>query len=138
MNMKVEHIGIAVKSIEEAIKVWCDILGFKLEGIVEVESQGVRVAVLEVFNGVKIELLESLTSDSSVARFLSKRGEGLHHICFEVKGIEKILLTLKSKGIKLIDKSPRAGALGNKVAFLHPSSTNGVLVEIAEAGSLKV
>lgn len=136
--MKVEHIGIAVKSIEEAIKVWCDILGFKLEGIVEVESQGVRVAVLEVFNGVKIELLESLTSDSSVARFLSKRGEGLHHICFEVKGIEKILLTLKSKGIKLIDKSPRAGALGNKVAFLHPSSTNGVLVEIAEAGSLKV
>ncbi len=129
--MKVEHIGIVVKSIEEALKVWEGILGFKLEGMVEVESQGVRVAILEV-NGVRLELLEPLSPDSPVANFLSKRGEGLHHLCFEVKDIESILLTLSSRGIKLIDKSSRPGALGNKVAFLHPSSSSGVLIELSE------
>lgn len=135
--MKLEHIGIGVKSIEAGIKIWADVFGFKLEGITEVESQKVRVAMLvrdagEV-RGVRIELIEPTSSDSPIAKFLAHRGEGLHHICFEVKSLDGVILALKEKGIRLIDESPRLGAFGKKIAFVHPSSTCGVLVELVSA-----
>lgn len=131
--MKLEHIGIAVKSIDAGIEFWSNIVGFKLHGITQVEAQKVKVAVLEGV-GVKIELIESTSPDSPIMKFIENRGEGLHHICFEVKNIESALSELKANGIKLIDESPRLGAFGKKIAFLHPSSCCGVLIEIAEKG----
>lgn len=137
--MKVDHIGIAVKSIESGIKIWETIFAgdkahsYKIVGITEVESQRVKVSALDV-GGVKIELIEPTCEDSNVNKFIEKRGEGLHHICFEVKNIEVVLSELQNSGIKLIDSSPRPGAFGKKIAFLHPSSTCGVLVELAEKG----
>ena len=129
--MKLEHIGIAMRSIEEGAKIWEGILGFTPEAIIEVKSQKVRVAIFDA-GGVKIELLEPLGDNGPIARFLEKKGEGLHHLCFEVKDIEKLLKDFKSKGIKLVDEVPRSGASAKKVAFLHPSSIHGVLIELCE------
>lgn len=129
--MKLEHVGIAMRSIEEGAKIWEGILGLTPEAITEVESQKVRVAIFDA-GGVKIELLEPLGDDGPIARFLEKKGEGLHHLCFEVKEIEKLLKDLKSKGIKLIDEVPRSGASAKKIAFLHPGSIHGVLIELCE------
>ena len=129
--LRVGHIGIAVKSIDSGIKIWGELLGIKFEGITEVPSQKLRIGVFNV-GDVEIELLEPTSADSSVAKFIDSRGEGLHHICFKVKNIEGILSELKAKGVKLIDESPRVGALASKIAFIHPSSTGGVLIELAE------
>ncbi len=129
--MKLHHIGIAVKSIENSLEVWKDILGLKLNDIKDVVDQKVKVAMLEV-GGVTIELLEPLGEKSTVHKFIEKRGEGMHHLCFEVDNIEKILSEMRSQNIKLIDEIPRIGASGKKIAFIHPKDMGGVLIELTE------
>jgi len=126
-----EHIGIAVNKIDEALQVFEDILGLKLEKRSTVEAQRVRIAFLKV-GETRIELLEPTDKEGTVAKFLENRGEGMHHIAFKVTGIEDMLQQLKDKGITLIDEKPREGAEGGKIAFLHPKSTRNVLIELCE------
>jgi methylmalonyl-CoA epimerase len=130
MIKKIDHIGIVVHSIEEALQVYKGALGIELTDVEEVPEQAVRVAFLPVGES-EIELVEPLTASSGVARFLEKRGEGVHHICLEVEDIEATLDHLADKGVRLIDEQPRQGAHG-RVAFLHPKSTHGVLIELIE------
>ncbi|KPJ74300.1 methylmalonyl-CoA epimerase [candidate division TA06 bacterium DG_78] len=129
--MKLEHIGIAVKSIEDKLKIWRDILGLKRHIIQEVPDQKVRIAVLEM-GDIHIELIEPTDTHSNVHKFIEKRGEGLHHLCFEVEDIEAILSNMKKNGIKLIDEVPRKGAYAEKIAFIHPKDMGGVLIELCE------
>jgi methylmalonyl-CoA/ethylmalonyl-CoA epimerase len=128
--MKIDHIGIAVTSLQEA-SIWRDALGLELTESEEVTDQGVRVSMLPI-GETRIELLEPLTSDSPVAKFISKRGPGIHHIAIEVKNIEQALSRLRSQGARLIDEKPRLGAGNCRIAFVHPSSANGVLLELVE------
>ena len=130
---KIDHIAIAVDDIEEALQAYEGALGLELADVGEVSEQAVRVAFLPVGES-EIELVEPLTASSGVARFLEKRGEGFHHICFEVEDIEAALQDLAARGIRLIDEQPRQGAHG-RVAFLHPKSTHGVLIELIEKGA---
>ncbi|MGQ9533756.1 MAG: methylmalonyl-CoA epimerase [bacterium] len=125
------HVAIAVKDISVALKIWQEVLGLRLIIIEEVPEQKVRVAILEL-NKIHIELLEPTLPDSTVAKFIEKRGEGLHHIAFEVDNIEETLDNLKKSGVKLIDEKPRQGAQGSKIAFIHPQSTGGVLLELCQ------
>ena len=127
---KIDHIAIVVRSIEEALQVYEGALGLELTDVKEVPEQAVTVAFLPVGES-KIELVEPLTTDGGVARFLEKRGEGLHHICLEVDDIEAALQDLAAQGIRLIDEQPRQGAHG-RVAFQHPKSAHGVLIELIE------
>jgi methylmalonyl-CoA epimerase len=127
----IEHIGIAVKNLEEAITVYRDVLGFKLEGVHTLNERKVKVAFFSVGES-RIELLEPLGSDSAVAKFLETRGEGIQHLAVKVKNIEAVLEEFKRKGVTLVDESPRAGAEGTKIAFVHPKSTRGVLLELVE------
>lgn len=129
--MKLEHIGIAVKSIEERLKLWRDLFGFRVEIEEEVPEQKVKVAMLDI-GGVIIELLEPLCGDGPIAKFIEKRGEGLHHLSFEVDDIENTIEDLKEKNIRMIDEVPRKGAHASKIAFIHPSSTGSVLIELSE------
>lgn len=129
--MKIDHIGIAVKSIEKALKFYSERLGLESMGIVEVPEQKVKVAALQIGES-KIELLESTSPDSPIAKFLKMRGEGIHHLAFEVTDIEKRLMGLKEKGVRLIDEKPRLGAHNTRIAFIHPKSTQGVLIELVE------
>lgn len=129
--MKIDHIGIATEGLKEAAEVWQNALGLKLEATEEVAEQGVRVAMLPVGES-HIELLEPLTPDSPVGKFLGKRGPGLHHVAIRVDDIRATLKQLKNQGARLIDESPRIGARGCLVAFIHPSSTNGVLLELVQ------
>jgi len=131
--MKLHHIGIAVKSIDERLKVWQDFLGLKLENIEDVADQKVKVAVLGV-GGVNIELLEPIGEESVVYKFIEKKGEGIHHLCFEVDDIEKTLSEMKGKKIKLIDAVPKIGMSGKKIAFIHPKDMGGILIELMESG----
>jgi len=129
--LKLDHIGIAVKSIDETKKLYSDILGLLHEGSETVEEQKVTTAFFPV-GDTEIELLESTSPDGPIAKYLEKRGEGVQHLAFRVDNIEAALEELKAKGVKLIDEKPRMGAGGAKIAFLHPKSTYGVLVEISE------
>ena len=129
--MRVSHIGIAVKSIEERLKIWRDVFGLQLERIEEVPEQKVKVAVLPL-KDVNIELIEPLSEDSTISRFIERRGEGLHHICFEVDNVEKMLAEMKIANMKLIDEVPRVGAGGKKIVFIHPRDIGGVLIELSE------
>lgn len=129
--MKVAHIGIAVESIENASAFYRDILSAKFEGIEEFVSQKVKIAVLGI-DGVKIELLEAMSQDSPISRFVKKRGAGIHHIAFWTENIEKTIDKLKSSGYAMIDEKPRRGLHGTRIVFLHPKSTGGVLVELVE------
>lgn len=129
--MKIDHIGIATKHLEDGLAVWRDALGLQLDGTEEVAEQGVRIAMLQV-GDTHIELLEALNPDSPVGKFLAKRGPGIHHIAVEVPDIEAALAELKNKGARLIDETPRVGAGGCLVAFVHPSTTNGVLLELVQ------
>jgi len=131
MITKVDHIGIAVKSINETLKFYEGALGIKCIGQEVVEDQKVKTAFLPV-GDTEVELLESTTDDGTIAKFIEKKGEGIHHLAFRVDNIEKALEELKAQGIRLIDEVPRLGAGGAKIAFIHPKSTNGVLVEISE------
>jgi methylmalonyl-CoA/ethylmalonyl-CoA epimerase len=129
--MKVDHIGIAIKGLDEALGVWRDALGLDVEHTEEVAEQGVRVTMLPVGES-HIELLEPLTENSPVGKFIEKRGPGIHHIAVRVPDIKAALAQLKEKGTRLIDEKPRVGARGCLVAFVHPSSANGVLLELVE------
>ena len=129
--LKIDHIGIAVKSIEEGKKFWTDVLGLPFEGSETIEEQKVTTAFFPVGES-EVELLESTSSDGPIAGYLAKRGEGIQHIAFHVEKIHTALRELKEKGIQLIDETPRKGAGGAKIAFLHPKSTGGVLVELCE------
>jgi methylmalonyl-CoA/ethylmalonyl-CoA epimerase len=129
--MKVDHIGIATKSIEEGLAVWRDTLGLEVHSSDEVKEQGVKVCKLAV-GDTHVELLEPLGDETSVGKFLAKRGPGLHHIAVEVADIHGSLAQLKQRGARLIDETPRVGAGGSLIAFVHPSSTNGVLLELVQ------
>jgi methylmalonyl-CoA/ethylmalonyl-CoA epimerase len=127
---KIDHVGVAVKSLEEAVKTY-EALGFRVEEIEEVAEQKVRVAMLPAGES-RIELLEATSEDSAIAKFISSRGEGIHHIAVNVENIEEALNKAKEAGLRLIDEKPRVGAGGKKVAFVHPKSTHGVLLEFVE------
>ncbi len=129
--MKIDHLGIATKSIAESLKFWQDSLGLENVHTEVVEEQKVRVAMLPIGES-RIELLEPTSDDSPVAKFLEKRGGGIHHIAVEVENIEESLAKLKENGAKLIDETPRIGAEGCLIAFVHPQSTNGVLLELTQ------
>ena len=129
--LKIDHLGIAVHSIEEAKKLFQDTLGLKFEGSETVAEQKVTTAFFPVGDS-EVELLESTAPDGPIAKYLKKRGEGIQHIAFRVENIEEALAELKEKGIRLIDEKPRLGAGGAKIAFLHPKSTHGVLIELSE------
>ncbi len=129
--MKIDHLGIATKGIDEALKFWGDALGLENVHTETVEDQKVRVAMLP-FGESRIELLEPTSEDSPISKFLEKRGGGIHHIAVAVEDIEASLAKLKAQGMRLIDESPRIGAEGCLVAFVHPSSANGVLLELVQ------
>ena len=129
--MKIEHIGIATRALDDGLKFWRDALGLEVTHTEVVEEQGVRVAMLPV-GEPRIELLEPTRDDSPIAKFLEKRGAGIHHIAVRVDDIRKALERLKQQGARLIDETPRRGAGGCLVAFVHPSSANGVLLELVE------
>jgi len=129
--MKIDHIGIATRQLKEATALWQDALGLKVDFAEDVGEQGVRIAMLPI-GETHIELLEPLTPDSPVGKFLDKRGPGIHHIAIRVDDIRAALEQLKEKGARLIDETPRIGAGGCLVAFIHPSSTNGVLLELVQ------
>ncbi|MDQ7817627.1 MAG: methylmalonyl-CoA epimerase [Melioribacteraceae bacterium] len=132
MNLThVEHIGIAVKNLDESIKYYENILGLKCYAIEEVKDQKVKTAFFMV-GQTKIELLESTESDGPIGKFIEKKGEGIHHIAFAINNLAEGLKEIEAKGIQLIDKVPRQGAEGLNIAFLHPKSTNGVLTELCE------
>jgi methylmalonyl-CoA/ethylmalonyl-CoA epimerase len=128
---KLEHIGIAVKNLEDSNSLFSALLGKEHYKIESVESEGVRTSFFEV-SGVKIELLEATSPDSPIARFIEKKGEGLHHLAFEVKNIQEKIKDYQSKGFTLINDMPKDGADNKKICFLHPKSTNGVLIELCE------
>jgi len=128
---KIAHIGIAVKSIAEAERFYVQGLGIALAHVQDVPEQGVKVAFLPTGES-EIELLEPLSEASPVAKFLEKRGEGIHHICLEVADIEAALNQLAAQGFELIDQAPRRGAEGKRVAFIHPRSAHGVLIELVD------
>lgn len=128
---KLEHIGIAVKNLEESNKVFEKLLGRPHYKIEEVDSEGVRTSFFEV-GGIKIELLEATRPDSPIAKFIEKRGEGLHHLAFETNPIKEKMNELSSEGFKLLSDQPKPGADNKMIVFLHPKTTNGVLVELCE------
>jgi len=132
MVIGVDHIGVGVNKLDEAITLYCDVLGLRLEGIHMVEEQKVRVASLSTGGETRIELLEPTESESPVAKFIERRGEGVHHIALKVRNIEAVLEELKEKGLKLVDEKPRMGVGGAKIAFIHPKSTKNVLLELCE------
>ena len=131
--MKLDHIGIAVPDLEAALRFWRDALGLELVDIEVVESEGVRTAFLPV-GDASIELLEPMDNTGVIAQHIQRRGPGIHHICMDVEGIENRLDSLDAAGVRLVNRQPRPGAHGKKVAFLHPKATGGVLVELAEPG----
>ncbi len=128
---KINHLGIAVKSLDRASALWEKVLGLEKTGEEYVAEQNVKVAMFRIGES-KIELLEPAKPDSPIGKFLEKRGEGIHHICLEVENLEKTLAELKKKDAPLIDDKPRIGAGGHKVAFLHPKGFNSVLIELLE------
>ena len=130
MIQKIHHIGIAVKSLDEALRFYSETLGLVVHKQAVVEQQGVKAALLTIGQS-EIELLEPLGPETPVGRFLERRGEGLHHLCFQTDGIDQELGGLKAKGVELIDQEPRIGLAG-RICFLHPRAMKGVLVELAE------
>ncbi len=128
---RVNHIAVVVRDLDAALRVYRDALGLPLENIMPIPSDGVRIAFLPVGES-KIELVEPTVPDTGIARFLEKRGEGFHHVCFEVAHLAETLMRLAIDGVELIDDAPRKGAEG-PVAFIHPRACNGMLVELIEA-----
>jgi len=134
METKIQHLGVAVSSIDDALKFWRDALGLELQEIEVVEDQGVRVAMLPLGES-RIELLEATGAETPVGKFIAKRGAGIHHLCVEVADVATKLAELKARGVRLIDEHPRIGAGGALVAFIHPASAGGVLIELTQTGS---
>jgi methylmalonyl-CoA/ethylmalonyl-CoA epimerase len=133
---KVDHIGIAVKSIEEVLPFYTETLRLSLLQIEEVESEKVKVAFIDGGN-IKLELLEPLDDTSAIASFLSKKGEGIHHVAFGVSGIQERIDELKENGVKMIHEKPKSGAGGAQVAFMHPKAAHGVLYELCDKTNIK-
>jgi len=137
MIKRIDHIAIVVDDIEASLGFWRDTLGLDLSHVLDVPAQQATIAFLPT-GGSEVELVQPTTSDSGLARYRAKRGPGIHHICFEVDDIVQTLADLKARGVRLIDETPKAGAEGKLLAFVHPESTNGVLIELyqlpAEAG----
>lgn len=133
MTDKINHIGIAVKNLDTSIPFYRDILKMQLETVEEVADQKVRVAMF-ICGESRIELLEATAEDSPIARFLEKNGEGIHHIAYQVTGLDTKLKELKESGVRLVDETPRPGAHGTRIAFLHPKSSGSVLTELCEEG----
>ncbi len=129
--LKIDHLGIAVNSIDDGKKFWSDILGLDFKGAETVAEQKVTTAFFPVSES-EVELLESTSPDGPVAKYIEKKGTGIQHVAFRVEDIDAALAELKEKGIKLIDQEPRIGAGGARIAFLHPKATGGVLVELCE------
>ncbi len=135
MSHKINHIAIAVKDIEKSKSLFALIGNAKVTATLEVQDQKVLVCFIET-GETRIELIQPTAGNIGVARFLEKRGEGLHHICLEVDDIEATLADYRARGIRLIDETPRIGAEGHRVAFVHPQSTNGVLIELEDSGGI--
>lgn len=133
---RLDHIAIAVANLEEAMRFYIEALGLSLDSIEEVDEQGVRLAKLAV-GDTHIELLEPLSKETPVGKFLQTRGAGLHHICLRVDNIETRLERLKSRGAALVDEKPRRGAGGAQIAFIHPKATGGVLIELSQGSKVK-
>jgi methylmalonyl-CoA/ethylmalonyl-CoA epimerase len=133
MLEKINHIGIAVPSLDEALPFYRDNLGMSFQGIEEVAEQKVKVAMLQI-GEAKIELLEPTGPESPVARFIEKNGPGIHHLAYEVDDIEQAIARLEQQGVKMIDRTPRNGAHGTLIAFVHPKSSGGVLTELCQPG----
>jgi methylmalonyl-CoA/ethylmalonyl-CoA epimerase len=131
--LKIDHLGIAVKSIDAGKNFWTEALSLKFEGTETVAEQKVTTAFLPVGES-EVELLESTAPDGPIAKYLEKKGEGIQHIAFRVANLDDALAELKAKGIQLIDEKPRKGAGGARIAFIHPKATSGVLVELCERG----
>ena len=129
--LKIDHIGIAAKSIDQVTPFWNAILGLPIEGRETVEEQKATTAFLPVGQS-ELEILESTAPDGAIAKFIESRGEGIQHIALRVDNLEAALKELKEKGVRLIDEKPRRGAGGAKIAFIHPKSTNGILLELSE------
>jgi len=129
--LRVDHIGIAVKNLDETIKFYSDVLGLEVHGTEVVEEQKVKVAFLPV-GDTEVELLESTTDDGPIAKFIERNGEGMQHIAFAVDNIEEGIAYMKEKGMRMIDETPRYGAGGAKIAFVHPKSSHRVLVELTQ------
>ncbi len=129
--LQIDHIGVAVNSIAAGKGFWSDVLGLEFAGEETVAAQKVKTAFFPVGQS-EVELLESTATDGPIAKFIEKKGEGIQHVAFRVDNIEAALSELKHKGVRLIDESPRMGAGGAKIAFLHPQATHGVLVELCE------
>lgn len=133
---KVDHIGIAVKNLDETIPYYTETLGLTVLKIEEVTSESVRVAFIDAGN-VKLELLEPMSEQSAIHSFIEKKGEGIHHIAFGVEGIEERMNELREKGVRILNEQPKIGAGGAQVAFLHPKSSYGVLYELCDKSGLK-
>lgn len=131
MINKIDHIGIAVKNLEESLKFYEGVLGLKAAGFEVVEEQKVKVAFLPTGDS-EVELLEATEDDSPIAKFIEKNGEGVQHIAYRVDDVERAIAEMKEKGIRMIDEKPRYGAGGAKIAFCHPKSTGGVLIELCQ------
>lgn len=130
MFVGMDHIGIAVKNLDEAIHVYRDLLGFKLMGVHVLAERKIKIALISTGGETQIELVQPLDAESTVAKFLETRGESIHHFAIRVEDIEAALADMKKNGVTLIDETPRIGAEGKKVAFVHPKSTKGVLLEL--------
>jgi methylmalonyl-CoA/ethylmalonyl-CoA epimerase len=131
--LKIDHLGIAVNSIDDGKNFWAGVLGLNFEGAETVAEQKVTTAFFPVGES-EVELLESTAPDGPVAKYIEKRGQGIQHVAFRVENIDEALAELKEKGVQLIDQQPRIGAGGARIAFLHPKATNGVLVELCQRG----
>jgi len=136
MLKKINHIGIAVKSLDDSLPFYRDNLRMAFDGIEEVAEQKVKVAMLQIGES-KIELLEPTSADSPVAKFMEKNGPGIHHVAYEVDDIEAAIAKLMADGTRMIDEIPRSGAHGTRIAFIHPKSSNGVLTELCQCGEHK-
>jgi methylmalonyl-CoA/ethylmalonyl-CoA epimerase len=130
MLKRIHHVGVVVPRLEDGLKFWRDALGLELTKTATIEEQGVRAALLDAGNS-EVELLEPLSGDNAIGRFLARRGGGLHHVCFETDDVAREIETARARGIALIDQEPRRGLAG-MICFLHPKATRGVLVEYAE------
>lgn len=133
MIRKIQHIGVAVRSLDQAIPFYRDVLGLEFVGMEEVADQKIRAAIFRVGEST-IEVLETTSPDGPVGKFLERNGEGIHHLCFQVEDAAEALARAKEKGARLIDETPRRGVHGMKIGFLHPKATFGVLTEFAEGG----
>lgn len=133
MNYKIDHLGIAVRNLKESVEFYLKNFGGEPSKVFESEADSVLIQFVN-YNGQRIELLQPITRYSPIVRFLEKNGPGLHHLCFGVRNIVAELARLKAEGFRLIDEAPRIGAEGKKIAFLHPKSSGGVLIELKETG----